>query len=204
MSTTAGSGLPVLEEQVRRSRPPRVLREEDARALDLLAPTCAVELPVVVEVAHRLAAGIIDGGLDVQSVLRPNVDPDDARYDGGRAYACLVDSPTLEVWLIEWGPAAKLGLHDHGGAFGAAEVLAGGLVETYATISGPRELQSRRFKAGDLYAFPRDHVHEIWNPTGEAALSLHAYSPRLTSMTFYDDRGGVLGAPVRAERYEDI
>ncbi len=56
---------------------------------------------------------------------------------------------------------------------------------------------------GDQSAFSSDHVHEIWNATGETALSLHGYSPRLSQMTFYDHGEARFLEPVRVEVFED-
>ena len=59
-------------------------------------------------------------------------------------------------------------------------------------------LRRRRLSAGDQAAFPLGWVHDVvWAPSPAGAqphqptLSVHAYSPRLTTMSYYEvtDRG---------------
>jgi hypothetical protein len=43
--------------------------------------------------------------------------------------------------------------------------------------------------AGSTLAFGAGHVHDVRNEANEHALSLHVYSPPLTSMIYYDRFG---------------
>jgi hypothetical protein len=48
---------------------------------------------------------------------------------------------------------------------------------------------------------PPQRIHTVWNPGPHPAVSLHAYSPPLTAMTFYTPPGGGQALrPVHAER----
>jgi hypothetical protein len=40
--------------------------------------------------------------------------------------------------------------------------------------------------------FDRSHIHEIVNLGSGPAVSVHVYAPRLTAMTYYDFRDGIL------------
>ena len=42
--------------------------------------------------------------------------------------------------------------------------------------------------AGDTLDVPADRIHEVWNPGPAVAISIHVYSPPLTSMEFFDVR----------------
>jgi hypothetical protein len=139
-------------------------------------------------VVSSIGEALSSGDLDLESWLRlrGTEAARTRRPDEGRAYAQLLGTPHLELWLIEWGPSAFLDLHDHGGAIGAIRLLQGNLVETYTDLTSRSPLQSRVYSAGDQCELPSDHVHEMWNVTGQPALSLHGYSPRLSQMTFYD------------------
>lgn len=121
-----------------------------------------------------------------------------AREDG-RTFRRLIDMPALEVWIIEWGRATSLDLHDHGGSSGAVQVIRGELVETFTDLETRRPVGARRFRPNDRFSFGADHVHEIWNPTFEPALSLHAYSPRLTAMNFYGSGTSDFLRPIRTQ-----
>ena len=84
----------------------------------------------------------------------------------------------LDVWLINWKPGLSTELHDHGGSLGALTVISGELREH--RWNGHR-MRSRRLAAGDQAAFPLGWVHDV---AGDA-LSVHAYSPPLTAMSYY-------------------
>ena len=103
----------------------------------------------------------------------------------------------LDIWLISWVPGHPTELHDHGGSLGALTVLSGSLNEF--RWDG-RSLRHRRLDAGDQAGFPLGWVHDVvWAPgpiTGTApssTLSVHAYSPPLTAMSYYEvtDRNGL-------------
>lgn len=99
----------------------------------------------------------------------------------------------LDVWLISWVPGHHTELHDHGGSLGALTVVSGSLNEF--RWDG-RVLRQRRLDAGDQAGFPLGWVHDVvWAPrpvtqlvSGPArpSLSVHAYSPPLTAMSYYE------------------
>jgi hypothetical protein len=102
----------------------------------------------------------------------------------------------LDVWLISWVPGRATELHDHGGSLGALTVLSGSLNEFRWDGRG---LRRRRLDAGDQAGFPLGWVHDVvWAPrlapelpsTSAApvqpTLSVHAYSPPLTAMSYYE------------------
>ncbi len=53
--------------------------------------------------------------------------------------------------------------------------------------------------AGQDLALTPTRVHEVWTPGSHPALSVHVYSPRITTMTFFDrnlDPAGTVVASV--------
>ena len=42
-------------------------------------------------------------------------------------------------------------------------------------------------RTGEQQAFGHGHIHEIWNDHAFTAVSVHVYSPPLSSMAIYDD-----------------
>lgn len=116
---------------------------------------------------------------------------------------------TVDVWLISWVPDRSTELHDHAGSLGALTVLSGSLDE-YRWAGGG--LRRRRLNAGDQASFPLGWVHDVTHapvdtrddsPTDAPTrvpsiapgptLSVHAYSPPLTAMSYYEvtDTGGL-------------
>lgn len=112
----------------------------------------------------------------------------------------------LDVWLISWVPGRATELHDHGGSLGALTVLSGSLNEFRWDGRG---LRRRRLDAGDQAGFPLGWVHDVvWAPRlapepvadsvaglvfpppiaapVQPTLSVHAYSPPLTAMSYYE------------------
>ena len=107
---------------------------------------------------------------------------------GCRAWIRVADSPEADAWLIAWGPRSSVGKHDHGGSRGAVHVLRGALVErSWPDGDGP--VAVRQLVPGSTLHVPPDRVHDVFNEGTSAALSLHVYSPRLTTMGFYPAAG---------------
>ncbi|MFD4293558.1 cysteine dioxygenase [Rhodococcus sp. NPDC058532] len=95
----------------------------------------------------------------------------------------------VDLWLISWVPGEATELHDHAGSLGALTVLSGSLAE-YRW--GGSELKYRTLDAGDQASFPLGWVHDVaLAPEADAdpgppTLSVHAYSPPLTAMSYYE------------------
>jgi predicted metal-dependent enzyme (double-stranded beta helix superfamily) len=117
-----------------------------------------------------------------------------------RWYSRLRGDDFLDVWLISWATEQAAELHDHGGSIGALTVVSGDLTEERWT---PRGLWRRRLRTGRSVGFGLGHVHEVANPTSAPAVSVHAYSPPLTAMSYYDVlRDGPAGGTLRRTRSE--
>jgi Cysteine dioxygenase type I len=152
-----------------RLRVPDLLHATDQAADDVLSGRCEHLLP--------------KGGV-----------PDTARW-----FTRVHGDDELDIWLISWVPGHATELHDHGGSLGALTVLSGSLNEFRWDGRG---LRRRRLDAGDQAGFPLGWVHDVvWAPrpvptpiAGAAAtatpvrptLSVHAYSPPLTAMSYYE------------------
>jgi predicted metal-dependent enzyme (double-stranded beta helix superfamily) len=119
-------------------------------------------------------------------VARVRLDPE------GRWYERIHMTDDYEVWLISWLPGQSTGFHDHGASAGAFGVVWGALDESVATRRGPAG-KATRVAAGDVRAFGPRYVHDVQNSsTGSVAVSVHAYSPPLSSMTRYNVTSGGL------------
>lgn len=95
----------------------------------------------------------------------------------------------MDVWLISWLPSQATQLHDHGGSAGSFTVLSGTLTEAVVGAGG---LHDRPRRAGATVGFGPRYVHDVRNLSDGPAVSVHAYSPPLRSMNFYDLADGVL------------
>lgn len=108
-----------------------------------------------------------------------------------RSYRRIVASADFEAWLIFWPEGRRLELHDHGGASGAFQVVAGALDEHYL-LGGVPPVQRRRIPTGGRVSFDGTYVHDVANASLAGATSVHVYSAPERTMTFYDLDGPVL------------
>ncbi|MEO3757811.1 cysteine dioxygenase family protein [Mycobacterium sp. B14F4] len=145
------------------------------------APT-RLRLPDLLCATDRGADDVLSGRYD--HLLPADGPPRDERW-----YTRLSGDDELDLWLISWTPDRSTEMHDHGGSLGALTVLSGSLRETRWHGGA---LRRRRLAAGDQAAFPLGWVHDVvWAPDRDTsaprtpALSVHAYSPPLTAMSYY-------------------
>jgi len=151
----------------------------------LSAPT-RLRPPDLLHATDRYADDVLSGRYE--GLLPAGGLPSDDRW-----FTRLYGDEELDVWLISWVPDRSTELHDHGGSLGALTVLSGALRET--RWDG-KALRHRRFTAGDQAAFPLGWVHDVvWAPDRDTSapiapaaptLSVHAYSPPLTAMSYYE------------------
>jgi quercetin dioxygenase-like cupin family protein len=100
--------------------------------------------------------------------------------------------PDVDVWLLTWLPDQRTDLHDHGDAAAALTVVQGSLTEVQAARDG--RLTTATLAAGTSHWVAPGVVHDVVNTSREPAVSIHAYAPRLTRMTFWHPRPGRLVA----------
>ncbi|MCW2688880.1 MAG: cysteine dioxygenase type [Mycobacterium sp.] len=145
------------------------------------APT-RLRLPDLLHATDRSADDLLNGRYD--HLLPPGGPPADDRW-----FTRIYGDDELDIWLISWVPDHSTELHDHGGSLGALTLLSGSLDEF--RWDG-EQLRRRRLNAGDQAGFPLGWVHDvIWAPDKAPSiitptLSVHAYSPPLTAMSYYD------------------
>ncbi|WP_300007434.1 cysteine dioxygenase family protein [Pseudonocardia sp.] len=115
--------------------------------------------------------------MDVRAGAHPVVIDPERRW-----YQRIQGDDYVDVWLISWATEQHAEMHDHAGSLGALTVVSGTLAETRWTASGPA---SRRLRTGRSVGFGLGHVHDVANPSPTPAVSVHAYSPPLTAMSYY-------------------
>ncbi len=145
-----------------------------------VAPT-RLRLPDLLLATDRAAEHVLSGRYE--HVLPDGGPPTDERW-----FTRLHGDDELDVWLISWVPERSTQLHDHGGSLGALTVVSGALDETRWDGDA---LRTRHLEAGDQAGFPLGWVHDVvWAPetvtVSGPTLSVHAYSPPLTAMSYYD------------------
>nr|WP_082951946.1 cysteine dioxygenase family protein [Mycobacterium kubicae] len=148
-----------------------------------------LRVPDLLHATDQAADDVLSGRCD--HLLPPGGVPETQRW-----FTRIHGDDELDIWLISWVPGHSTELHDHGGSIGALTVLSGSLNE-YRWDG--RRLRRRRLDAGDQAGFPLGWVHDVvWAPRPieepatpaapvvEPTLSVHAYSPPLTAMSYYE------------------
>ncbi|MFC4124342.1 cysteine dioxygenase [Nocardia rhizosphaerae] len=136
-----------------------------------------------------------EGAEDVLSGRYDHLLPGDGIWPADRRWATrLIADDEVDVWLISWTPGKSTELHDHAGSLGALTVLSGALSEFRWNGT---ELRRRTLAAGDQASFPIGWVHDVVRAPAAAesvgpldpTLSVHAYSPPLSAMSYYEVTG---------------
>ncbi|CDO90507.1 cysteine dioxygenase [Mycobacterium triplex] len=167
----------------------------------IVAPPSAgptrLRVPDLLHATDQAADDVLSGRCD--HLLPAGGVPDSQRW-----FTRIHGDDELDVWLISWVPGHATELHDHGGSLGALTVVSGSLNEF--RWDG-RSLRRRRLDAGDQAGFPLGWVHDVvWAPRPVArplagtvtpikapvapTLSVHAYSPPLSAMSYYEVTAG--------------
>lgn len=102
-----------------------------------------------------------------------------------RWYDRLEGGDEHEVWLLTWLPGQQTGFHDHGDSRGAFTVVSGSLTEQAATCGRP-ETRIRKLRTGAVRSFGTRYIHDVRNDAIQPAVSIHAYSPPLSSMRRFE------------------
>jgi hypothetical protein len=97
----------------------------------------------------------------------------------------LYRTPVFEVKLLTWQKDEPSDWHDHGGSSGAIRVTSGSLRERHRASDGV-SVEAGDLDAGEYASFATDYVHDVVRVSKAPAVSIHAYSPPLNGLTFYD------------------
>jgi hypothetical protein len=102
-----------------------------------------------------------------------------------RWWLLLYGAANFELKLLTWERGQVSNWHDHGGSSGAFEVARGALTEQFRGADSV-SVVSRTLNAGQRSTFGPHHLHDVAFHGGPPTVSVHAYSPPLTALTFYD------------------
>ncbi|NHN56157.1 cysteine dioxygenase [Calidifontibacter sp. DB0510] len=112
------------------------------------------------------------------------------RFDRGERQWARISVPEgVDVWVICWEQSQGTRLHDHGDASAAFTTVRGTIAELR-----PRggQLIARDLAEGAVQSVRPGDIHDVRNERREPAVTIHAYAPALTQMTYYDLHSGRL------------
>jgi mannose-6-phosphate isomerase-like protein (cupin superfamily) len=100
-----------------------------------------------------------------------------------RWWTRLYADDRVDVWLLSWLPGHATELHDHGRSAAAFTVVRGRLEEVRLTST--KQPFTVASKPGTTSWVAPGVIHDVRATGNEPAASIHAYSPPLTTMTYY-------------------
>lgn len=134
---------------------------------------------------HRLSEADLDR-VAVAAASRPDLWGDLVVHDEQeRWWLVLYRTANFDVRLMAWEQEQETDWHDHGGSSGAWSVCTGSLREDYRAADHVGT-KTRSLGPGSHGSFGADHVHDVSHEAGHPAVSVHAYSPPLTVLTYYE------------------
>jgi cysteine dioxygenase len=119
--------------------------------------------------------------------LRPHLGFKEGTYARHRVHL----DEFAELLVLCWRPGQRTPIHDHNGSFGAVRVLRGVLWETIFEMGGEQRglayKYAREWRPGDVTGADVPDIHQLGNPdvSGQDLITLHLYSPPLTSLNVY-------------------
>jgi cysteine dioxygenase len=118
--------------------------------------------------------------------LRPYVGFKEGTYARHRVFIC----EHAELLVLCWRPGQRTPIHDHAGSFGAVRVLEGFMWETLFEMDSTEGLlykSAREWTPGHVTGADIPDIHQLGNPdvSGVGLITLHLYSPPLTSLNVY-------------------
>ena len=118
--------------------------------------------------------------------LRPYVGFKEGTYARHRVHL----GSHAELLVLCWRPGQRTPIHDHAGSFGAVKVLRGVMWETLFEMDeseGLRYESGREWAPGHVTGADVPDIHQLGNPdvSGQDLVTLHLYSPPLTSLNVY-------------------
>jgi predicted metal-dependent enzyme (double-stranded beta helix superfamily) len=101
-----------------------------------------------------------------------------------RWWTRLAADDRVDVWLLSWLPGHNTDLHDHGDSAAAFTVVRGSLSEI--RIDGDGQRTSHVRATGSATSLGAGVIHDVTGAGTQPAVSIHAYSPPLTRMNYFD------------------
>src|SRR3954454_22191148 len=143
--------------------------------------------------AHDTRISTQDLSLVVRRVAsQPQLWRPKIKFTADRFWTRLPGPQGVDVWLLTWLPSQGTDLHDHGSSAAAFAVVEGSLTEVRADPT--LGVWSTTVRAPAVRVVETGVVHDVRNDHSAPAVSIHASSPRLSRMTYYDLQDGRLVA----------
>ena len=105
-----------------------------------------------------------------------------------RIFERLWQHDNSEAWLVSWWGPRDTGYHDHNASSGGIYVMEGRVSEEPLVVNGAARV--REYWPGDHFSFGIGHIHRMHHDP--EAVTIHVYSPAITSIGSYEIVDGAL------------
>lgn len=124
-----------------------------------------------------------------------------------RRYELVYEDERMDAWVLCWMPGQGTGFHDHYISSVGLAVARGSVREDQLVYGAPP--LERHLRPGDTRRGDATYIHRVTHASGEPAVTVHVYSPRLDWVGQYriDEDTGVVRrepAPGRRELKEQL
>jgi predicted metal-dependent enzyme (double-stranded beta helix superfamily) len=133
---------------------------------------------------------------------RPDIWESLVRVDSERRrFELVYEDDRMDAWVLCWMPGQGTGFHDHSVSSVGIACVHGSVREDWLRLGAPEvEL---RLRPGDTRRGGPGYIHRVQHASGEPAVTIHVYSPRLDEVGQYRvDADGVLRRETAPGRIE--
>ena len=112
-----------------------------------------------------------------------------------RRFELVYEDDRMDAWVLSWMPGQGTGFHDHYVSSVGLACVRGNVKEDWLRFGAP-ELEFR-LRPGDTRRGGPGYIHRVQHATGEPAVTIHVYSPRLDEVGQYrvDEQGAMRREP---------
>jgi cysteine dioxygenase len=120
--------------------------------------------------------------------VTPYITPPVAPLNYGRNV--IYQSELFEIIVLNLPAHTETPIHDHGESFCCAKVVSGGLVNrTYHLLPPDNSIstvtEEVKHYTEDFFTVTKDQIHSMYNPSHEALITFHIYSPPIRNNQYY-------------------
>ena len=103
--------------------------------------------------------------------------------NGARVYEQIWEDEDVNAWIICWSRDQDTGFHDHDESAAGIVVISGHVREDRMRLGAPP--RTRVAGRGDTLGVPAAAIHRVLHAGESPSVTLHAYSPPLTTTGAY-------------------
>jgi cysteine dioxygenase len=101
----------------------------------------------------------------------------------------IYQTPIFEVIVLNLPPCTETPIHDHGESFCCVRIVKGKLhnrlFEVSSSCDTPKLSKTEVYTKSDYFTVTNDQIHSMYNPSSEALITFHIYTPPIHNNHIY-------------------